>query len=296
MTRKRQRRRKSKSSPYTWVVLVVVFLAAACIQRFVDKKDEPARTEAVAVAETTSGGEPVKSVAVDVAEGLELPAPLGKARAEVLLTRQGYAASYNTEWKIPNWVAWKLTAERLKGKAKRTDDFLPDPDVPEKSRAEDRDYAGSRYDRGHMAPAGDMKWNQEAMAESFYLSNICPQAANLNRGDWRELEEQCRVWAKSLGDLYIACGPVVKSGVKHKRVGKNKVTVPDGFFKVILLMGEHPQAVGFLYPNDDCDAPLSAYAVTVDSVESVTGIDFFPRLDDEVERRIEAVVSTTLSR
>lgn len=263
-------------------VLATAFLTTACVRQYADRGNATPATVLSNMLEKKTTGH----VAPD---DTGLPAPWASGKDELVLERMGYTVSYNKEWKIPNWVAWKLTAGRLAGKARRTNEFLPDPDVPGRYSAETGDYATSRYDRGHMAPAGDMKWSQDAMNESFYLSNICPQASNLNQGDWRELEERCRVWAKKMGDLYIVCGPVVEPDTWHKRVGRNKVTVPDGFFKVVLLLGERPCAVGFLYPNDDCDAPLSAYAVAVDSVEAVTGIDFFPRLDDEVEKRVEAI-------
>lgn len=282
---KMRNKRKDKSNANITrlcTLLAAAFLTTACVQQYTDRQKEAL----LSVVSKAVAGTATERVVTD---GMELPAPLAQGREELVLERTGYTASYNKEWKMPNWVAWKLTAGRLNGKARRTNEFLPDPDVPQRHSAESRDYATSRYDRGHMAPAGDMKWSQVAMDESFYLSNICPQASNLNQGDWRILEERCRVWAKSMGDLYIVCGPIVYPDVKHKRIGRNKVTVPDGFFKVILLTGRRPCAVGFLYPNDDCDAPLSAYAVAVDSVEAVTGIDFFPRLDDEVESRIEAV-------
>ncbi len=146
----------------------------------------------------------------------------------------------------------------------------------------------SGYDRGHMAPAADMKWSKQAMAESFYMSNICPQNPNLNRGDWNDLEEKSRQWAKKYGAVYIACGPVYDHG-KPKRIGNNKVAVPDAFYKVILINdSKTPQAIGFLFPNKAGHKPLKKYIVTVDSVEKRTGIDFFPALPDEVENRIEA--------
>lgn len=220
-------------------------------------------------------------------EGWEIPAM--RPSDKRVLVRTGYTLSYNDEWKTPNWVAWELTPEELKGKVKRTDFFEADPDLPARVRSEHRDYSGSRYDRGHMAPAGDMKWDEQAMVESFYMSNMCPQAPNLNKGEWRILEEQCRRWTqRGRTPLYIVCGPIVEEGKNHKRIGRAKVTVPDAFFKVVLRLGKTPAAVGFIFPNDDCTAPLSHYAVPVDEVEAITGIDFFPRLPDEQEKALEA--------
>ena len=139
-----------------------------------------------------------------------------------------------------------------------------------------------------MAPAADMKWNKQAMEESFYMSNICPQNPNLNRGDWNDLEEKSRQWAKKYGAVYIACGPIYDPK-RPKRIGNNKVAVPHAFYKVILINDKkNPQAIGFIFPNSAGHKPLKKYIVTVDSVEKRTNIDFFPALPDEVENRIEA--------
>ena len=124
-----------------------------------------------------------------------------------ILKRKGYTLSYNADYKTPQWVAWELTKKETKGKEGRTDKFLPDPDV-RGAKAYTGDYTKSGYDRGHMAPAADMKWSKQAMEESFYMSNICPQNPNLNRGDWNDLEEKSRQWAKKYGAVYIACGPI----------------------------------------------------------------------------------------
>ena len=219
----------------------------------------------------------------------DMEIPLVRDSDTRILKRTGYTLSYNDTWRIPNWVAWQLTGERVNGKVKRSDEFVVDPDLPDHVRSEHRDYSGSRYDRGHMAPAGDMKWDERAMQESFYMSNMCPQAPNLNKGDWRVLEERCRKWAERYGTLFIACGPIVNESVNHKKIGRsNKVLVPDGFFKVVLKLGEHPSAIGFIFPNDDCDLALDDYAVSVDSVEAVTGFDFFYRLADEQENLLES--------
>ncbi|MBQ8593436.1 MAG: DNA/RNA non-specific endonuclease [Bacteroidaceae bacterium] len=222
--------------------------------------------------------------------GWEIPVASNKDK-EVRLHRTGYTLSYNTSYKVPNWVGWKLTGERVRGKAKRTNIFLPDPDIQERYQAFDTDYRSSGYDRGHMAPAGDMKWNEKAMNESFYLSNICPQASHLNQGGWRIVEEQCREWVKSEGDMYIVCGPIFEEGARHKRIGRNKVYVPEKFFKVILMEGNQLSAVGFIFPNDDCRQKVEFYAATIDRIEEVTGLDFFSALPDEVENRIEATAA-----
>lgn len=210
-----------------------------------------------------------------------------KGTPEQILKRTGYVASYNKTTLLPNWVAWHLTAERTEGSAKRSGvDFAEDTEVPS-PRATDWDYYNSGYDRGHMCPAADNKWSKKAMEESFLFTNMCPQNGNLNRGDWNEMEMACRKWAKKYGDLYIVCGPILYKG-KHKTIGKNKVVVPEAFFKVVLRTGDDPQAIGFIYKNTSGNRPKDSYVNTVDEVERITGIDFFPSLPDDVEKKVEA--------
>ena len=229
---------------------------------------------------------PTKEAPVLKTDGLELPAPL-TGITEQILKREGYTVSYNTETRIPNWVAWRLTAGRLEGSAKRKDfDFADDTDVDE-PRAKDEDYRSSGFDRGHMCPAGDNKWSSTAMEQSFLFTNICPQAPNLNRGDWNEMEMACRKWAQRYGEIYIVCGPILYR-TKHQTIGKDKITVPEAFFKVVLCMGEEPKAIGFIYKNADGNRPKGDYANSVDQVERITGYDFFPSLPDDIEKKVEA--------
>ena len=217
---------------------------------------------------------------------LETPAPL-KLVPEQILRRTGYTASYNSDRRVPNWVAWHLTPNRLTGDVKRSGlAFQEDEEVPE-PRAVHFDYVRSGYDRGHMCPAGDNKWSAVAMDESFLLTNVCPQASSLNRGDWNEMEQACRKWAKQYGDLYIVCGPIFYKG-KTKTIGANKVAVPEAFFKVVLCMKGEPKAIGFIYKNGDGNRPKGDYANSVDEVERITGIDFFPSLPDNIEKKVEA--------
>ena len=223
-------------------------------------------------------------------EQYEIPAPL-KDRPEQVLHRKGYTTSYNATTKTPNWVAWHLTAAHTRGKQQRHEEkFMEDVDIALGSRATDNDYYNSRYDRGHMCPAGDNKWDKEAMAQSFLFTNICPQNHGLNKYEWNDLEIQCRDWAREYGAIDIVCGPIFSSTGDQKTIGRNKVWVPREFFKVVLcLRGEgSPKAIGFIYPNASASRKMFSYAMSVDEVERITGIDFFPQLDDKVEDRIEA--------
>lgn len=275
-------KKKKQSSNKTLPLLIIAVLIGlmAYKYRLLDEKFLKGLPDIISTEQTSA----LPSSAP--ADALEIPVMQSRTGGQ-LIKRKGYTLSYNADYKTPQWVAWELTGKETKGKEERTDKFLPDPDV-RGAKAYSNDYTKSGYDRGHMAPAADMKWSKQAMAESFYMSNICPQNPNLNRGDWNDLEEKSRQWAKKYGAVYITCGPVYDHG-KPKRIGNNKVAVPDAFYKVILINdSKTPQAIGFLFPNKAGHKPLKKYIVTVDSVEKRTGIDFFPALPDEVENRIEA--------
>ena len=216
---------------------------------------------------------------------------LKEKRQEQVIKHEGYTVSYNSDYKIANWVAYELTSkEATSKKNERSNKFVSDPMVKGAS-ATNEDYTRSGYDRGHMAPAGDMKWSAKAMRESFYLSNICPQKPGLNRGIWKDLEEQARLWAKENGSLLIVTGPVITDDLK--RLGKNRVGIPKTFYKVICtITNGKPEGVGFLFDNKDYGkTPLKSMMIPIDSVEKVTGIDFFPSLPDSIENPMEAYVN-----
>ncbi len=220
---------------------------------------------------------------------LELPAAL-RSIPERIIHHTGYTLSFNREHNNPNYVAWELTAEETAGRLPREDEFLPDPQVPAPHRVTTLDYKGSGYDRGHMVPAADMKWSNEAMKACFYMSNMSPQDGHLNSGSWKKLEEACRRWAQYEGAVYIVCGPVYHEGSKQKHIGReHQVTVPDGFFKVVLSMNQGKEkAIGFYYANRSGSQPMHTAACTVDAIEKLTGMDFFVNVDDRLETRIEA--------
>lgn len=227
-----------------------------------------------------------QSTLLQLPGGKELERPLSLTpRQEQTIQHTAYTVSYNKDRKIPNWVSYELTRQETQGSEKRNNRFIPDPLI-EGAAATNADYARSGYDKGHMAPAADMKWSHTAMTESFYFSNMCPQHPQLNRRSWKKLEEQIRDWAIADSAIIIVCGPILE---KHpKTIGKNKVTVPNQFFKVILSPYANPiRAIGFLFNNEPAVEPLSCYVTTVDSVEKLTGMDFFAPLPDDIENKIE---------
>ena len=218
----------------------------------------------------------------------EIPAPLND-RPEQILHRRGYTTSYNRTTKTPNWVAWHLTAAHTHGRIQREEEvFTEDEDIPQGQRATDNDYYNSRYDRGHMCPAGDNKWDQLAMTQSFLFTNICPQNHGLNKYEWNDLEKLCRDWARQYGAVDVVCGPLFTTSGQQKTIGRNKVWVPDAFFKVVLCRQGTPKAIGFVYRNEGKKQPMSDAVRSVDDIERLTGMDFFPALDDNIENKVEA--------
>lgn len=218
-------------------------------------------------------------------KNIEIPT-ITEERSDRVIKHKGYTVSYNYDWKIPNWVAYELTDWEVEGEVPRYDKFKPDPMVPQYATATTEDYKYSGYDRGHMAPAADMKWDEQVMKESFYLSNICPQNPNLNGGVWKDLEEQVRDLATIKGKIFVVCGPIVNDA--STTLGVNEVVVPQAFFKV-LLQEENGvvHTIGFVYENISGRRPMSTYATTVDEVEELTNIDFFPSLPDKIENTVE---------
>lgn len=231
----------------------------------------------------------------------EIPAPL-KDRPEQILHRKGYTTSYNSETRNPNWVAWHLTKDHTYGSYQRSQEVFAEDEAVRSPRATDNDYYNSRYDRGHMCPAGDNKWDRQAMTESFLFTNVCPQNHGLNKYEWNDLEILCRDWARQYGAIDIVCGPLYSSKgerfrvgdsapSQQKTIGRNKVWVPDAFFKVVLCRKGTPKAIGFVYRNEGVKQTQAEALRSVDEIEALTGIDFFPALDDAIENRIEAKAS-----
>ncbi len=209
-----------------------------------------------------------------------LPSPHG---GEMVFHRY-YTLSYLENDEEAQWVAYVLTRDHLNvHHVDRTDWFYQDNSVTTHS-AVYHDYSGSSYTRGHLAPAADMAFDTGAMRESFFMSNISPQTRAFNEGIWRELEEQTRDWARMWGRLYVITGPVLKDHTHLEHIGRDKVTVPKLFYKV-LLDADLPEikSIAFLIPNAVSDKPLMDYAVSIDSVEAVTGIDFFPQLQEHID-------------
>ena len=196
----------------------------------------------------------------------------------LLVLHHHFALSYAERHEQAEWVAYELTVDQLNSaRQERFDYFAPDIKIPSRS-AVHRDYSGSGYTRGHLAPAADMAYDPVAAEECFFMSNVSPQLKAFNNGIWRELEENVRDWARKNRRLYVVTGPVLSKGIKGK-IGRNRVSVPSLFYKVLLDYTQPDiKGIAFLLPNEKSERPLQEYACSIDSVESVTGIDFFSKL------------------
>jgi endonuclease G len=214
---------------------------------------------------------------------IEIPAHQAN---EKLISHAGYTLSYNEKYEQANWVAYELTSEETNSLYNRTNQFLVDPKINTGS-ADNSDYAGSGYDRGHLAPAGDMGWSEKSMVESFYYSNMSPQVPSFNRGIWKNAETFTREAAIANHVIYVVTGPVFTSDMTT--IGRNQVAVPQSYFKVILDNSEPElKAIAFVIPNEASQLPLQHFAVSINQVEQITGLDFFPLLADTLESKLES--------
>ncbi len=202
-----------------------------------------------------------------------------------------YTLHYRPEHGQADWVAYKLEGKETEGTSSR-DNFRPDPKLGAESPTPN-DYTSSGYDRGHLAPAADFKFSQEAETQSFYMSNMSPQAPELNRGIWKSLEERVRDWARKRKELYIVSGGVLEKGLK--KIGKKvKISVPKYYYKVILDMEnkKNPEVICFMFKNERGTELLQKYVVSMEEIEKRTDIKFFPRLPNDIARKVKKSTST----
>ena len=207
---------------------------------------------------------------------------------DTLVRYDAFDVHFNSTWGIANCAIYELTDNELNGTEGRGTAFIQDAGV--KGCPSSEDYAGSGFDRGHLVPAGDLKWDPEAMRLSFLLTNVCPMHKALNEGGWAKLEEKVREWTARDSSLLVFTGPVVSEN--DTTLASGRVTVPSAYYKVIMAPCVRPmRAIAFIYPNGHSGGRLRQYAVSVDEVERQTGLDFFPTLPDEEQQRLESVVN-----
>ncbi|MCO4823001.1 MAG: DNA/RNA non-specific endonuclease [Flavobacteriaceae bacterium] len=203
-----------------------------------------------------------------------------------IVHHQNYSLSYKEEHEQAEWVAYELKKSHLAKSNHKRPYFESDPMVKTKS-ANWRNYKNSNYDRGHLCPAGDRRYSKEAYDETFLTSNISPQRHDFNSGIWNVLEQKTRYWAAKYDGVFVVTGGVLESNLRT--IGEEHVAVPNYFYKVLLDYNSgDPKMIGFLMEHENSNKALYHYVVAVDKIEALTGIDFFPQLDDEIEDPLEA--------
>ena len=265
------------------------------LESFFTDENQPGEEEPYVVSNDTE-------TLIDLPEGLELPVCGAKNHADDHELRKFnyYSICYREAYEQAEWSAYSISYFQLVKEATRSNDFRADGEISTGS-ASLADYKGSGFDRGHLTPAADMSFDALAMSETFFMSNMSPQAPQFNRGIWKELEAEVRQWTAKFGKVYVVSGPVLdKPASAFKAIGENGVSVPDFYYKVILVPlykddedkatledSKSVMSIGFIIPNEKCEDDFWSYAVCVDAVEAATGLDFYSLLPDEVEGEVE---------
>lgn len=210
---------------------------------------------------------------------------LPKSTTGQIVKHNYFTLSYNEKYEQAEWVAYEMKRNYVKSSNFQRPYFIEDPKVKTRS-ADWRNYKKSGYDKGHLCPAGDMEFEINAYNDTFFTSNISPQLHDFNNGVWNRLEQKVRYWATKYDGVYVVTAGVLNSNLKT--IGKEKVAVPNYFYKILLGKSNGTyKMIAFLMPNAKSDKPLYDFVVSVDSIEKMTRIDFFPKLDDKTENTLE---------
>ncbi len=232
-------------------------------------------------------------------------------RTNYLMIKPYYALSYNELKGIPNWVSWRLTKLDL-GSAPRKQLFDPDPTLPKNFyHVTHRNYSGSGFDRGHLCPHSDRAANEEMSFSTFIMTNIIPQAPNVNQKAWANLEDYCRSLVRRDRDrLYIITGPAGQGGIgsagPKTTLAAGKVTVPAECWKIIVIVPEaqseddlakitiNTRVIAVRMPNDNdaVSSDWAKYRTTPANIEQRTGFKFFDRTAPEIADKLRQKLDT----
>ncbi|WP_127139579.1 DNA/RNA non-specific endonuclease [Flagellimonas marinaquae] len=200
-----------------------------------------------------------------------------------------YTLSYSEPHEQAEWVAYELKREHLTYDDRERPYFIEDPKVRTKS-ADWRNYRGSGYDRGHLCPAGDRRFSEQAYNETFYTSNISPQDRDFNAGVWNRLEQKVRYWCKKYGDLMVITGGVLENDLLE--IGEEDVDVPRFYYKIVMKgKGRNAMVLGFLIPAQESQNSVEHFLVPIDEIEERTGIDFFEKQPQDWQSNMESQVN-----
>ncbi len=210
---------------------------------------------------------------------------LPTSTTNAIVVHDNYTLSYNEKYEQAEWVAYELKKNTNRNQNFQRPFFIEDTKVATGS-ASWKNYKKSGYDKGHLCPAGDRKFSKEAFDETFLTSNISPQKHDFNEGIWNTLEQKVRYWSTKYDGIYVVTGGVLTDDLET--IGNEDVAVPKFFYKILLdtSRGEY-KMIAFLVPAVDSYKPLYKFVVAVDEIEKLTGIDFYPTLDDSIESKLE---------
>ena len=216
---------------------------------------------------------------------LNIESMLPTSTTNVVVKHDNYVLSYHEKYEQAEWVAYELKAQVRNSQNFKRPFFIEDSKVKSGS-ASWRNYKNSGYDKGHLCPAGDMKFSKDAFEETFLTSNISPQKHDFNEGIWNTLEQKVRYWSTKYDGIFVVTGGILSDDLET--IGNENVAVPKYFYKVLLdeSNGKY-KMIAFLVPANDSKKPLYEFVVSVDEIEKVTGIDFYPKLDDAIENKLE---------
>jgi|TARA_B110000208_G_C11659018_1_gene390901 endonuclease G len=263
---------------YNFIIILIVFTAllVACYVYLRQQKEN--ETPSPAEKKTTK-----QTSKIDVAEPLDFFLP-GNRRHQII-QHQFFTLSYNEQHEQAAWVAYKLFPYKLDKNIKRKNDFRKDAAVLTGS-ATLKDYKKSGYDRGHLAPAKTLSFSEEAMSESFLMSNMSPQKPSFNRGIWKRLENKVRDWLLLSDSLYVVTGPVLQNTIDV--IGANKVSVPRAYYKsMVRFKNKKMTGIGFLLNHEKSAADINTFVLAIDSIEQITNLNFFKNLDTILQNKIE---------
>ena len=199
---------------------------------------------------------------------------LNKQIDGTLICRQGYFTLHDNTAKIPVWTAWQILPQNINGCVPRSNAFAADQSLPDGKRSTPQDYAGNGYDQGHIANDAHQSWDPQVEYESFLMSNMSPQLPGLNRGIWKLLESATGAWGFSSQHTLIVLAGDIYNVAKDKKIGKNAVDVPYGFFKIVIDKNTGA-TLAFLFPHKENQGnDLTVVQTTVADIEDNTGITF----------------------
>jgi endonuclease G, mitochondrial len=210
---------------------------------------------------------------------------LPKSTTGQVITHDFYALSYNEKYEQAEWVAYKLTKKQL-GHSNFNRPFFIEDRLVKTHSADWKNYKNSGYDKGHLCPAGDMRFSKKAYDDTFFTSNISPQLHDFNDGIWNRLEQKVRYWVSKYDTVYVITGGVLEDDLET--IGREDVAVPKFFYKVLACtINGKTKMIGFLMPHEDSEKPLYEFVVPVDKIEQITHVNFFEKMDDKIENQLE---------